>query len=138
MRNRAKCNLCNDIIESFHEKDFIACKCDEIAIGGGTMSLDCYAKNWKNFLRVDDYGNVIVPKVEEEKEEIEEPKQELPEEQKPVQESSRPSKKDFLNELKEMLKRYESLNDNAKFQSVTHYDFEPFLFLLISFFEAES
>ena len=76
MRNRAKCKLCSDILESFHEHDWVSCKCGEISICGGNVKLECSAKDWKSFLRVDDQGNVIVPKVmqKDEVEAIVEPK----------------------------------------------------------------
>ncbi len=35
MRNRIKCRLCNDIIESLHVHDFKWCKCGAIAVDGG-------------------------------------------------------------------------------------------------------
>jgi len=62
MRNRAKCRKCGSVIESFHPTDFILCKCEEIAVDGGE-ALRCYARDWGNFLRVDDEGNEIVPTI---------------------------------------------------------------------------
>lgn len=35
IRNRAKCRLCGDIIESKHRHDLVACKCGAIFIDGG-------------------------------------------------------------------------------------------------------
>ena len=63
MRNRAKCKLCGDIIESFHEFDHVICKCDQIAISGGQVKYECAARSFDNFLRIDDEGNQIVPSV---------------------------------------------------------------------------
>ncbi len=54
MKNRAKCKKCHSVLESFHEFDYITCKCGEIAISGGNQKLECYANDWSNFLRVDD------------------------------------------------------------------------------------
>lgn len=65
MRNRAKCKLCHDIIESFHQHDYVTCKCGEISVDGGNYNFTASAKDWKNFLRVDDDGNEIVITVKE-------------------------------------------------------------------------
>lgn len=56
MRNRAKCKLCGSILESFHEFDWVECTCKEIAISGGQVRFECAAKDWSNFLRIDDAG----------------------------------------------------------------------------------
>ena len=64
MKNRAKCKLCNDVLESFHRHDFVRCKCDEISIDGGTDLFKCGAKNWCNFIRLDDNDNEFPVKVE--------------------------------------------------------------------------
>jgi hypothetical protein len=70
MRNRAKCKLCGDILESFHEFDYQTCKCNEISISGGLIKYECAAKDFANFLRVDDEGNEIVPKISSKDENI--------------------------------------------------------------------
>ncbi len=59
MKNRAKCKLCGDVIESFHDQDHVICKCGEIECYGGA-SLRCAARDFNNFVRVDDEGNEIV------------------------------------------------------------------------------
>lgn len=64
MLNRAKCKLCHTIIESKHEKDYVSCQCGEISVDGGS-AMRCAAKNFSNFLRVDDEGNEIEVKVVE-------------------------------------------------------------------------
>ena len=35
-RNRAKCKLCGDVIESKHRHDFVTCKCKAIFVDGGS------------------------------------------------------------------------------------------------------
>jgi len=35
IRNRAKCKLCGDIIESKYRHDFVTCKCGAISVDGG-------------------------------------------------------------------------------------------------------
>lgn len=117
MRNRAKCKLCGFIIESVHEKDMCECNCGEISVMGGDR-LGCSAKNWNNFLRVDDNDNIIVPTI----------KESLP----------RPTKEDLLSALDEMIKRIEAMPPNAMVTSINHYDFVSVLMLLSSIFRFES
>lgn len=69
MRNRAKCKLCNEILESFHQHDYVSCKCEEIAIDGGQSYFRAFAKDWANFLRVDDEGREIEVRVVDKDEE---------------------------------------------------------------------
>ena len=59
MKNRAKCTLCNSIIESFHPTDHVICKCGEIELNGGD-AMYAKANDFKNFVRVDDRGNEVV------------------------------------------------------------------------------
>ena len=54
MRNIAKCKLCSSIIESKHRHDYVSCLCGEISIDGGNDYHKCFAKDWRNFVRVDD------------------------------------------------------------------------------------
>lgn len=65
MKNRAKCTLCHTILESFHRYDYVLCKCGEISISGGSDIFECAAKNWNNFVRVDDNDHEIIVKVNE-------------------------------------------------------------------------
>ena len=59
MRNRAKCKICKQTIESKTEHDRVSCPCDEITISGGEKFFYTSAKDYKNFLRVDDDGTEI-------------------------------------------------------------------------------
>lgn len=45
--NRARCLLCNDIIESKHRHDYVSCKCGASAVDGG-----------KDYLRRTGFGNM--------------------------------------------------------------------------------
>lgn len=65
MRNRAKCKLCGSVVESFLREDYVICKCGEIYVDGGQFAYLCGARDWGNFLRVDDEGVEIVPKIED-------------------------------------------------------------------------
>ncbi len=117
MRNRAKCKLCETIIESFHTTDLVPCKCGEIFVDGGN-GLKCGANDWNNFLRVDDLGNEIIVKVGD---------------VKPLYiESEKPSKEDLIKMLDEMVKNIEALPQEAMLTSVNHYDFCSLMILLSS------
>jgi len=119
MRNRAKCKLCKEIIESFHEFDYVSCKCDEIAIDGGTTRYRAYAKNWDNFVRIDDYDNEIKPEILEKGSIVE-----------PVDDHRPVKKEDWLFMLKSMADNLEKLPDHAMAQPISHYDFYSLINLL--------
>jgi hypothetical protein len=126
MRNRAKCKLCQDIIESFYADDYVPCKCGEIYVDGGS-AMRCGANLWLNFLRLDDNGNEIVPKIQEKDEAI----------LLNVNHNDKPSKKELLDILDEMRKNIENLPINAMMSPITHADFCSLLILLSSVFRAE-
>ena len=48
IRNRARCKLCNDIVESTHVHDFKQCKCGEIFVDGGREYLRRGATDMNN------------------------------------------------------------------------------------------
>lgn len=50
IRNRAKCKLCGDIIESKFRHDFVSCKCGEMFVDGGKTYLRGGAKDFRNFI----------------------------------------------------------------------------------------
>ncbi len=125
MRNRAKCKKCGDVIESYHENDYVSCNCDEISIAGGTTSLKAAAKEWKNFLRVDDLGNEIIVEVKNiEKEED-------------SYTPSRPNKKELINMLDEMIKKIEDLPPLAMSTPINHYDMASFMLLISSILQTD-
>lgn len=125
MKNRAKCKLCNSIIESFSRTDYVSCKCGEIAIEGGDQLYKTYARDFANFLRIDDEGNEIIVKVES-KDKIE-----------PVEINTKPSKHELLEMLDEMRKAVERLPQDAMFTPITHADFCSLIMLLSSILRAE-
>jgi hypothetical protein len=122
MKNRAKCKLCESIIESFHDTDYVICKCGHITVSGG-QKMECSAIDWANFLRVDDQGNVIIVHVKER-------------DVKPLDNGSKPSKEDLLKMLDEMIEGYEKLPDQAKYSPVNHYDMLSALLLVSSIFKS--
>jgi hypothetical protein len=112
MKNRAKCKKCNSIIESDGEhKD---CACGEISVFG---NMQCQAKDWGNFLRVDDQGNVIVPQVTD-----------AP--------NTKPTKEELIKILDEMIASIEGLPATAMLSPVNQYDYVAGLLLLSQLFKS--
>ena len=119
MRNRAKCALCNDIIESFYLADYTQCSCGEIGIRGGNLRFETFAKDFVNFKRVDDQDNEIEVKV-------------IDEDVKPLDNDTKITKEEVLIAIKEMISNYENLPPNALSAAITGYDLLSVLFLLQS------
>lgn len=128
MKNRAKCKLCNDVLESFHEFDYVTCKCGEISISGGSIRLECSAKDWKNFARVDEFNNEISVKVLQQGE-VNEQKDE---------ESQDMTRDEKIEMLETMVKNIESLPKAALLASINHYDLYSYLILVVSILKSES
>ena len=123
MKNRAKCKLCGEILESFHRYDYVSCKCGEIAIDGGQDYFRCSAKDWRNFVRVDDFDNEIPVKIEGEPE---------VEENRPSETPQKLTKRERLDILDQMIKNFENLPSNAMLLPINHYDFCSFMLLVRS------
>jgi hypothetical protein len=117
MRNRAKCKLCNIIIESFHPLDYVDCKCGEISVSGGDSIYGCSARSWENFLRIDDDDNEIIITVKNP--------------DKPVESILKtPDKQELIDMLDEMVKSIDNLPDQAKYTSINQYDLYSALLLI--------
>jgi len=104
----------------------VRCECGEIAVDGGLDYYKVNARNYENFLRVDDEGNEIVIKVKE--------KPEIFEEDKSI---SKPTRDNLLNMLEEMIKSYERLPEHAMLTSVTQADLCSSLILILSILRSE-
>lgn len=147
MRNRAKCLLCNHVIESFHSLDLVTCECGEIFVEGGD-AMRCGAGSWDNFRRVDDNGHEIVVKIEnpvrtvlrkeldasanagkvlEEAKlgTIHRPPDHIADEDKMVTEAP-----NALEVIDEMIKCYENLPPTAMQMAATNYDIVSLLHLI--------
>ena len=132
MRNRAKCKLCNQTIESLYPTDIQICECSEISVTG--LLGRCGAKNWDNFIRIDEEGNEIVPKIVEKGNEQEisiSPNCNTSDVQK------KPTKKEMVEMLESMLKNIEQLPRQAMMTSINHYDFSSLILILCGIFQSE-
>jgi hypothetical protein len=129
MKNRAKCRQCETIIESFHSTHLMFCKCGKIGVDGGD-ALKCMADDWNDFIRVDDDGNEIIPKINN-------PIPDLVNQfgiadLNSLDTQGKPSKEELLKILDEMIKSYESLPDNAMYGPINHFDMLSVLLLVSS------
>lgn len=126
MRNRAKCKLCKDIIESFHSTDYMMCKCGEIVVDGGS-AMRCGANNFDNFIRVDDEGNEIIPTIKSCNDNV-----------KPLDnEVKKPSREELLKMLESMIENIERLPSHAMTTSIDHYDLLSFMMLVSALFRSD-
>lgn len=135
MRNRAKCKLCSSIIESFHSTDYVICKCGHIAVDGGD-ALRCSAKDWTNFLRVDDEGNEIVVKISDYSKYDKSDMEPFPQEHE-YSTNSKPTKKQLIDMLDDMRKGIEDLPQGAMSTPINHYDFCSLMLLISSILRAD-
>lgn len=129
VKNRAKCKLCQSIIESFHTHDYVSCKCGEISIDGGDQYCRALAKNWENFLRVDDEGNEIVVKVVNNF--AEDLSKESTHDVKPLDIERKPTRLELIKMLADMGKSIEDLPPQAMTMSVSNYDLGALISLLL-------
>ena len=114
MKNRAKCKLCQCIIESKSLYDEISCACGHISVMGGDK-MGCRAIEWINFLRIDDEGNEIIPTIQD----YEKPK--------PI------TKHEMIEALDVLIAKIEDMPQNAMVVSINHYDYLTLLVWLSSF-----
>ena len=55
--NRVKCNICGDIIESWHRHDFKTCSCGNVSVDGGLDYLKrSYRKGQDSYTELSEYG----------------------------------------------------------------------------------
>jgi hypothetical protein len=145
MKNRAKCKLCQSVIESYHMTDWVQCKCEEIAVGGGD-AFQCAARDWKNFLRIDDDDKeiAVVISAKGSKPLSAEVGNKTSEnnEKSPGCDADNvnhiPPKKELLFMLSEMIRNIDNLPQHVMSTPITHYDFSSLLILLAALFRTDS
>jgi len=120
MKNRAKCKLCETVIQSFHRNDYVPCKCGEISICGGDYVYECGAKNWINFLRVDDNGNEIITKLIEK-----------------MDDPPKMTKREIIDSFAEMVKNLENIPNEAKSTYINHYDLLAYMTVVLAALKAD-
>ena len=126
MRNRAKCKLCNEIIESIKVNSWVQCKCGEVSISGGLTSYLVAVGHYENLLRIDDDGNEIAVKVEQA-------------ESKNAKEEAfgvKPGRDQLLQMLFDQIKNSEGLPPHVRSSFVTYLDLEAALWLIYAILKA--
>lgn len=118
MKNRAKCKLCKQIIESFHPDKWVSCHCGEISINGGESKLGCQANDFGNFIRVDDNGNEISVQYDD-------------------LTPKKPSKEELMKMFAEMIKKIDELPPIAMSTSINHYDYYNLMVMLYAILESK-
>ena len=122
MKNIAKCKLCNTIIESFHSSDYVSCSCGEIAVDGG-QALRCAARDFANFVRVDDEGNEIVVHIQDNKNSLDM--------------VEKITKQDLIKRIDFMISGIEGMPPNALSTPLNHYDLVSVLALISAILKAD-
>lgn len=124
---RAVCKLCRTTIKA-EFKQYVSCACGEISLNYLEPEIKFIAREWENFIHLDDEGNEILINVIE-KEDISSAK--------PHPEGiSKPSIEELLGLLNHMIKTYEELPPNAMTTPITHYDLLSVLLLFAELFRA--
>ena len=134
MRNRAKCKLCQEIIESFHRYDCVSCKCGEISVDGGQDYCRCMAGDWANFIRIDNEGNEVIPRIVDEEKALDEL---VKEGQERGDYETKLTKKDLVDMLKAQAEAIERMPPVALSSYVTNYDLLSLLLVLSGIFADE-
>jgi hypothetical protein len=128
MRNRAKCKLCKDIIESKHEHDYAICRCGEISVEGGNENYKCSSISWNNFIRVDDEGNEIIVTILDK----------VSVKPLDIETEKKPDRKELLAMLDRMIQNIDELPKQAMQTYINHYDFCSALILIASILKESS
>lgn len=153
MRNRAKCKKCSSIMESFHEFDYVECKCGAVGITGGNVVFRVLAYDFADVMRLDDNDREVKIRVEEKDEDnrTDRPNNENTDihtinadmgttsngnESSIVGGRQNPTRKELLEELGFMIKNIEDLPQHAMVNPVNHYDLYSFMLVVSSLFRA--
>ena len=123
MRNRAKCKLCKSELESLTRYDVVSCACGEIDIWGGADELRSRAREYGNFLRLDDEGKEVEVKVINNSKDVEEV---------PVTEEVKKdiTREDKIKLVDAMLDYYERLPQHVLLAAPTQYDLKAIYTLI--------
>lgn len=127
MRKRAKCKLCNTVVETKNNFDIWSCPCGEISIDRISGAFHANVKNdIDNLILVDNDGNEIIPKISSAIEDSEQTTHKID--------------KGGLEELLYILDKYaenlHNLPPEARQSPITHSDFGALITLLSSIFRA--
>ena len=106
--------------------DYVICECGEISVADGD-ALRCAAKDWKNFIRVDDQGNEIFVKFCHDTSDVDTM---LCQSQVDTNLTQKLTRKDLIGMLDTMADNIEKLPREAMVSPITHYDHWALITLL--------
>lgn len=137
---RAKCKLCNNIIEIKNRIDMFSCPCGEITIDFITAQLHASIKTDKtNLLFVDDDDNEIVTKTLDSEnvawidgKSIVDPK----EKEMMNEDVNLGSRRELLSMIDALIHNIDSMPNQGRFAPVTHSDFAEILSLVAALFRS--
>ena len=62
VRNRIKCNLCGDVIESKHRHDFVTCRCGCVSVDGDLdYARRCFIHSKNDYTDLSEYAEEKQP-----------------------------------------------------------------------------
>lgn len=108
-RNRAKCKLCGDVIESLTASDLQMCDCETIGVYGGMEVYRAIFDKPEHFIRIDDEDREIPIEYIEKPDEV-------------IKENPGVSREEMIDMLKLHIEGFDNLPDHAKHQPASQYD----------------
>lgn len=117
MRNRIKCKLCQDVIESISGEE-VECSCKHIAVRGMWSNREILAIDFKNVIGIEDDGSESDINVIESRKNA------------PIIDDMKQPPTDVLFEITEMIRSFERLPPHATMQPLTQVDLFAVLLLM--------
>lgn len=124
----AKCRLCKVTIDTYVGYDN-CCPCGEISIDARKDEVKVQARDWANFIRVDEAGNEIIMTIKD--------KESVLSAHNEPERVSKPSRDDLLGMLNMMIKNIEDLPPQGLASYVTNYDLLSSLLLIGAIFRSD-
>lgn len=122
MLTRAKCKLCNKVIDIVSKDDWISCDCGEIMVKLVNSVMTVMSKHEGNLFSVDDQGNEILVQT------IDPPISNVIE---------KPNRDDLIKMLDKMIKDIEDLPSQAMTTYISQYDLMSALMLVSELFKSK-
>lgn len=128
MKNRAKCKLCNSIIESSFPGDVVYCECGEICVFNGD-GMDMAPFGSPHFMRVDDRGNEIVVRYHQVQPEVNADEQ-------PEEEPKDLGFSEAVQELQRLIDLDEQFLKQGNNAPVSRYDLSIYMLYIVKIFKS--
>lgn len=131
---RAKCRLCQTLVEIKNPLDIFTCSCGELQLDAIWGTVHAKVKDdISNLILIDDEGNEVVHKRNGER--IESTAKEILKDMIQASEGIDPySKREHISLLKQMAQNIDSLPPSARSSPVTHSDLSSLISLLVELF----